>query len=141
MHPKGDLVRREDSVGETPTAATETVAVPGKSLMIGAPRKGSGDLDLNLPGFGFLILDQMHAEQAVFELGADLGWTDSIREREAAAESAVGAHDSVIFFAGHLLLEFAFTGDGQRAFLRRDLGVETELANGRFRSRVQSFNP
>jgi len=31
---------KEESVGETPTAATETVALPGKSLMIG----GAGQL-------------------------------------------------------------------------------------------------
>ncbi|HXR07744.1 MAG TPA: excinuclease ABC subunit UvrC [Candidatus Acidoferrum sp.] len=36
MHPKDDVVWREDSVGETPTDATGTVALPGKSLMIGA---------------------------------------------------------------------------------------------------------
>jgi len=34
MHPKDDLVWTEDSVGETPTGATETVALPGNSLMI-----------------------------------------------------------------------------------------------------------
>ncbi|MGA2557938.1 MAG: hypothetical protein ABSG04_16835, partial [Verrucomicrobiota bacterium] len=35
MHPKGDLVWMVDSVGETPTGATGTVALPRKSLMIG----------------------------------------------------------------------------------------------------------
>jgi hypothetical protein len=31
MHPKGDLAWREDSVGETPAGATETVALAGMS--------------------------------------------------------------------------------------------------------------
>ena len=36
LHPKGDPVWMEDSVGGSPTDATGTVALPGKSLMIGA---------------------------------------------------------------------------------------------------------
>jgi hypothetical protein len=35
MHPKGDRVWTEDSVGGTPTEAVETTALPGKPAMIG----------------------------------------------------------------------------------------------------------
>ncbi|MGA2556620.1 MAG: glycoside hydrolase N-terminal domain-containing protein, partial [Verrucomicrobiota bacterium] len=35
LRPKGDPVWKEDSVGETPTDATGTVALPRKPLMIG----------------------------------------------------------------------------------------------------------
>ena len=41
MHPKGDQVWMVDSVGETPTDATGTVALPGKSLLIGEITAGS----------------------------------------------------------------------------------------------------
>src|SRR5881396_1966581 len=76
----------------------------------------SGDVDLDLLGFGLRDLCQVHCEQAVFELGADLPWAGVIREREAAPETAVGALDAVILFVFLLLLEFAFAHDGQRAF-------------------------
>jgi hypothetical protein len=39
MHPKGDLVWREDSVGVTPTDAVETTALPRKPPMIGGSKE------------------------------------------------------------------------------------------------------
>ncbi len=41
---------------------------------------GSGDLDLDMLWFSSLILDQVHGEHAVFELGADLCRAGIIRE-------------------------------------------------------------
>src|SRR5947208_14413292 len=87
---------------------------PGPAL------RPSGDVDLDLLGFGFRVLGQVHREHAVFELGANLPWAGTIRKREAAPETTVGAFDAVILSAFLLLLESAFAHDGQRSFLRRD---------------------
>src|SRR5439155_1750100 len=75
----------------------------------------SGDVDLDLLGFGLRDFCQVHCEHAVFEVGADLSWAGIIREREAAPETAVGSFDAVILFVLLRLLEFAFAHDGQRA--------------------------
>src|ERR1043166_2556191 len=77
----------------------------------------SGDLDLDLLGFCFFVLHQMHGEHAVLELGVDFGRTGVIRKQEAASESAVGALDAVIPSAFFLFLEFTFAHDRQCAFL------------------------
>ena len=71
-------------------------------------RPRSGDLDFDLLGFGLLGLGQVHAEHAVFELGADLRGVGIIREGEVAHKTAVGPFDAVVLLAFLLLLEFAF---------------------------------
>src|SRR5256884_1120661 len=90
---------------------------PGPAL------RPSGDVDLDLLGFGFRVLGQVYCQHAVFELGANLPWAGIIRKREAAPETTVGAFDAVILSAFLLLLESAFAHDRQRAFLRRDLHI------------------
>jgi hypothetical protein len=45
------------------------------------------------------------SEDAVFELGADLGGAGIVRQGEAASKTAVGAFDAVVLLPLLLLLE------------------------------------
>jgi hypothetical protein len=65
----------------------------------------SGDLGLDLLRLGLFGVGQMHAEHAVFELGADLLGAGIIRERETAPEAPVAAFEALLPVGFLLILE------------------------------------
>ena len=60
----------------------------------------------------------MDAEDAVAELGIDLGGIGIIRQVKASQEAAMGALDAVILFPFFFLLELAFAGNAQNSVLQ-----------------------
>src|SRR6516164_5368913 len=80
-------------------------------------------VDLDLLGLGFLALRNGEGQDAVFVLGLDGLGTHGVREREAAAEAAVGALDAQVVVFVHLLLELALAANREDVVLDADVEV------------------
>src|SRR5207302_6888888 len=75
------------------------------------------DLDLYLPGFGFLALWHVNHQHAVLELSFYPVALGQIRKSETANETAIGAFHSMVFLLRLLLLELAFASDRKDSVL------------------------
>src|SRR6516164_6681486 len=80
-------------------------------------------VDLDLLGLGFLALRNGEGQDAVFVIGLDGLGVHGVREREAAAEAAVGALDAQVVVFVHLLLELALAANREDVVLDADVEV------------------